>query len=399
MKRSASPEVRTQCLGYRLLFVAMLMAIALVTSGCFSSITWVIDPGVYQLTGTVEFGPRGLLMDDVEVSLEGPSGPVLRTVADVDGRFSFSRVSGGTYTLTATSLAGIQSEKVYLYSNLNRTVTIDYPSWVGGQPFQEAAFLDISGLWYWDFNDRQDLQRFSWPNLRWPFGKTVSIFIDDGSGSGPGWPVPDSAWRNDVRNYVANYWRDLPVSPSWARTSEDSHLYIEWCPAKYLGEYVAAETVLRNTNGYVYKVTMTIDTRHKGLDQPVFAHELWHSLGVGHVNDKYSVMHPQITPFQTYPFCLADVQKDYLWLAYAIRPNQRVPVDPGKGVASVRAMKVAAAPAVETTLRRADGSSTTVQGVPEFLQKSPGVRRMLSEAKTQGQSGFLWDQIKIDDAR
>jgi hypothetical protein len=399
MKRSVSPGVRRHRFGHQLLLAAMLVAIALVTSGCFISATWVFDPGVYQLTGTVFFGPRGLLMDEAEVSLEGSTGTVRRTVTDVDGRFSFSSVPGDIYTLTVTSHVGIKSEPVNLSGNRNTTVTVPYPSVVAGQPFSEADFLDISALWYWDINRDWTLQRSSQPNLRWPFGTAVSIFIEDGSGSGPGWPVPDDAWRNGVWNYVRGYWHNLPVSWDYASNADSSHLEIEWCLAGWLGEYVAAETQLKDVHGYLYKVIMMIDERYVSLELPVFAHELWHSLGVGHVDGKYSVMYPQITSYQKPPFCLTDVQKEYLWLAYAIRPNQRVPVPTyaSKEATSVRAMKVAAAPAVVTVLTRADGSSTTVQGVPDFIQRNPRVRKMLAEAQAKGQSGFLWDQIKIDD--
>jgi hypothetical protein len=400
MKRSVSLGVRRRGCIPKLLLAAMLVAIALVTSGCFISATWVFDPGVYQLTGTVFFGPKDLLMDGATVQLAEPyKDPFRLTQTNVDGRFSFSGVPEGIYTLTVDSRAGLERETVHLSADKDIKVTLPYPSVVAGQPFREADFLDISALWYWNYDRDGFLQRFSVPNLRWFAGTRISIFIDDGSGSDPGWPVPNDAWRNGVWNYVRDYWHDLPVSWDYASNADTSHLEIQWWPAGWLGEYVAAETQLKDVHGYLYKVIMMIDERYVSLELPVFAHELWHSLGVGHVNDQFSVMHPQITTYQKSPFCLTDAQKEYLWLAYAIRPNQTVPVpaDASKEATSVRAMKVAAAPAVVTVLTRADGSSTTVQGVPDFIQRNPRVRKMLAEAQAKGQSGFLWDQIKIDD--
>jgi hypothetical protein len=114
MKRSVSLGVRRRGCIPKLLLAAMLVAIALVTSGCFISATWVFDPGVYQLTGTVFFGPKDLLMDGATVQLAEPyKDPFRLTQTNVDGRFSFSGVPEGIYTLTVDSRAGLERETVH----------------------------------------------------------------------------------------------------------------------------------------------------------------------------------------------------------------------------------------------------------------------------------------------
>ena len=125
---------------HRLLLAAMIVLTALATSGCFMTGTLVvIAPGTYQLTGTVVFGYRELLMDGAAVSLTKlhETNPFRITQTDRDGRFSFSRVPGGFYTLTVDSHAGLRSYSIHVNADQDVWVNVPYPSWIAGQSFNE----------------------------------------------------------------------------------------------------------------------------------------------------------------------------------------------------------------------------------------------------------------------
>ncbi|MGI6081603.1 MAG: carboxypeptidase-like regulatory domain-containing protein [Limnochordia bacterium] len=382
----------------RLLLVTILALTALATSGCFMSGTVVIAPRTYQLTGTVVFGYRELLMDGATVSLTKlyEADPFRITQTDRDGRFSFSRVPEGLYTLTVDSHAGLQSHSVYVNDDQDVWVNVPYPSWIAGQSFKESDFLDISGLWYWDLDSNLGgLVRLSGRNVRWMFGTQIVVFIDDGRDADPGWPVPSPTWRNEVMSYLYHYWRDLPVAWSPGGNPEQSQLIIEFCPAGLLGPYAIGLTRLTHMDGYVFRVIITIDERFADLSMPVFYHELWHSIGVGHVNNPYSVMYPVLHDNAYWPYELSPAEKEYLWLAYAIRPNQTVPVSVWAGAAEEKATRGTAIASVQTVLTRPDGYSKTVPGVPEPLRNTPQIQKILSEAKVKTSGGFLWDEIDI----
>ncbi|NLN20283.1 MAG: carboxypeptidase regulatory-like domain-containing protein [Firmicutes bacterium] len=384
---------------HRLLLAAMIVLTALATSGCFMSGTLVvIAPGTYQLTGTVVFGYRELLMDGAAVSLTKlhETNPFRITQTDRDGRFSFSRVPGGFYTLTVDSHAGLRSYSIHVNADQDVWVNVPYPSWIAGQSFNEWDFLGISGLWDWRA-EPGGLVRESGRNVRWMFGTQIPVFIDDGRYAGPDWPVPSWTWRNAVLSYLTYYWRDLPVAWTPVEHPEQSQLFIQFCPAGFLGPYAIGLTQLSHIDGYVFMVIITVDERYADLSMPVFYHELWHSIGVGHVNNPYSVMYPVLHDNAYWPYELSPAEKEYLWLAYAIRPNQTVPVSVWAGTAEGKATRATAVASVQTTLTRPEGYSKTVPGIPEPLRQVPQIQKLLSETKMKSSGGFLWDEIEIGD--
>lgn len=299
-------------------FVA-LTAIAALVAGC--DVGWPQERwGSASVRGKAMLRSDGLPVAGAQITLDGPVRRQVTTSRS--GVFTLAGLPEGRYSATLRALHDSYTRPLWVQGDQ----VVNW--WLEPISYDRELFYQISGLkeYYADGSGR----------LTWDYGQLVRwekdlvrVYLDElGAPYGyhPSWP--DHYWQ-EVRRWESILKGRITFRRVYR--AGDADLILVWQPQGFLGDHAGiARHLAYYENGALKRVQIEIDVAY-GDRFELWAHELAHGMGVGHVTDPRSVMYPWLEHAQRNTFSQTETAQ--VRLMYDLPSGQQL--SGGYGMAAV----------------------------------------------------------------
>ncbi len=288
----------------------MVVALALLVAGC--DVRWPErTQGSASVHGRTTLSRGGFPLAGAALTLDGPVRRQATTARN--GAFALNALPEGRYQATLRALHGTYTASMWVRGNqvFNwRVDPIDY---------DRELFYELSGLKEYYVDDSGHLTWEYGQLVRWE-KETLRVYIDvDGAPyqAQPTWP--EAYWQELKR------WESVLKGRLYFRRvhrAADADIVLMWQPHGFLGDHAGiARHLAYYENGSLKRVQIEIDVAY-GDRLELWAHELAHGMGLGHVTDPYSVMYPWLDTGQRSTF--SEREKRHVRLVYDVPSGQRL---------------------------------------------------------------------------